>query len=472
MCLGVVFLFLSGCAVGPDYQRPDIAVPDGWGETSGLRSGDPNSLARWWEKLNDPILNELIDRAGQYNPDIYQSYLRILQSRAQRNYTAGIYEPQVDAVANYQRSRDSGRNYQASLGQLPEDVDTYTAGFEAAWEIDFFGRIKRSVEAANYEFEASVEDYRNVMISIYSEVTRNYIEVRTAQRRLKYALDNIRTQRETLELTKARFESGLVPELDVEQARANLANTESEVPLLREAETAAVNRIAVLLGTYPQQLGIDLYEQGEIPDVTAKPVGIAPMELLRRRPDVRAAERRLAAQTARIGIAKADLYPSLSITGYFKFEAMDFDDLGDWAARKYGFGPGFQWNILNGDRIRSNIRIQEIERDRAFIEYKKTVLYAVEEAEDAISFYARQGMRYEALKRSVDASEKSVELVRTLYTNGLTDFQNVLDTQRTLFLQQDRLAASRGQIAQDWVGIYKAFGGGWEIKPGQPKNQE
>jgi NodT family efflux transporter outer membrane factor (OMF) lipoprotein len=291
-------------------------------------------------------------------------------------------------------------------------------------------------------------------------VARNYIELRTIQQRLRYIRQNIKLQRGISKLAQDRFKAGLTPELDAVQSRLNLANTESEVPSLLLAQTQAINRIAILVGQFPQNFKADLKED-RIPDVPNKLQVSLPADLLRRRPDIRRAERQLAAQTAKIGVATADLYPALTLNGTFHLQAAKFSDMGNMSSRTYSFGPDFRWYVLGGDRVQSNIRIEEARTEQARVAYERAVLSAVEEAENAMTAYYQKNQRLLALQRSVAASVKSVELVRTLYTSGLTDFQNVLDMQRTLFLQQDKLAASRGQIILNLIRIYKAMGGGW-----------
>jgi NodT family efflux transporter outer membrane factor (OMF) lipoprotein len=272
-------------------------------------------------------------------------------------------------------------------------------------------------------------------------------------------------QKESLKLTQDRLAAGLVPELDVQQATLNLANTESVVPALRSERTQTINRLSVLLGQPPGQLDEELMRPAAIPDVPQEAIVGLPAELLRQRPDIRRAERNLASQTARIGVATAELYPAFSLSGTFALEAQQFSDLADWASRTWGFGAGFRWNIFDGNRIRSSIQFEEARTEEAFTQYEKTILLALEEVEDAMVAFQQEQVRLEALERSVAAAKQSVKLADSLYRSGLTDFQNVLDMQRSLSEQQDKFAESEGFVSQNLVLVYKALGGGWSVDP-------
>lgn len=458
-----LLLGLSGCTVGPNYEPPEIAVPPQWSQPVE----SPAQLQAWWRTLDDPVLWELIERADAGNPNLRAALARIEESRAFRRFTAGEDAVFVDGTGSYSRNRPSENGSLSVQGLDPQETELYAGGFGASWEIDVFGRVRRSVEYAQALLESSIEDFHGVQVSLYAEVARNYVDLRTIQEEIQYALENIEIQQKTLELTENRFKAELVPELDVLQARQNLANTIAEVPSLRIAERAAVNRLAVLLGTYPGDLQGELFGLGNIPVLREGPGTVVPAELLRQRPDIRSAERLLAAQTARIGIATAQLYPAFSLTGAFELQGMDFSDLGNWASRAYSYGPGFRWNLLNGGQIRSLIDIEEAATVQSLAVYEATVLGAVEEVENALTGYVQETARREALEESVEAAKKSVEMAETLYRSGLTDFQTVLDSQRVLFVSQDRLAVSRGAILQQAIGIYRALGGGWQSEPAE-----
>ncbi len=469
-CLGCTTAMV-GCTVGPDYERPDVNVPRGWNQTvAGSGSTVAADLRQWWTLLGDDTLNDLIDQAGWANLDARASLMRVAQSRALRDFTAGRGAPQLDGIGAYSRMRDSAETRFAAPGMPTDPYDLHAVGFDAAWEIDLFGQIRRSVESSQASLEASIDDYHDVLRTLFAEVARNYVELRTTQARLRYARQNIEAQRRTVELTEGRFEAGLSGELDVAQAKLNLANTEAEVPALRLAEIQIINRIAVLLGRYPQDLQMDLAGEGAIPEAVEPGGPGLPADLLRRRPDIRRAERELAAQTARIGVATADLYPSFTLSGVFTLQAEDFGDIGKWNSRAYSFGPGFRWYILGGDRVRSNIRRETAAAEQARLRYEQTVLLSVEEVENALASLLQDRQRLASLQRSTDESERSVRLVQEQYTSGLTDFQNVLDMQRTLWMQQDRLAAGRGEIILDLIRLYKALGGGWSMEGSEPND--
>lgn len=461
--VGFGAILLQGCAVGPDYVRPEVKLPSQWQERAEvLKEEEFKNLQNWWVNFNDPMLENLIEKAGQNNPDIKAAIWRIEESRLLRNVAAGENLPDINASGFYSRDRASENGIAArTMGQKVDQTNIHNAGFDATWEIDIFGRIKRTVESSQANYEATIEDYRDVLVTLYAEIARNYIDLRSSQARIKYALANIKTQSETLKLTEDRFKAGIAPELDVTQAELNLANTESEIPNLRIQETLAINRIAILIGEYPGSLKKELNEFGGFPSTPEKVFAVMPAELLRNRPDIRRAERQLASEVARIGVSQAELYPVLSLSGTFALESTKLNDLGNIHSRTYGFGPGFRWNLFDGERLRNLVKVQKARTEQSILNYESSILAAVEDVENSLVSYAQENRRNEALSRSASASEKSVELVGTLYKNGLTDFQNVLDMQRTLVVQQDSLAVSEGNILQNIVRIYKSFGGGW-----------
>ncbi len=455
-------LFLTGCMVGPDYERPDTKMPQSWQKRYSL--ADPNSLTQleqWWVLLNDPVLNKLIIKANQSSLDLKSAYYRILQSRALRDFQAGAWDPTVDLVGSYSRSRESANGALKGAPESPRNLNLFSAGFDASWEIDLFGRIKRSVESSQAELESSIDSYNDILITLYAEVASSYVHLRTTQQRIKFAKASIESQQKTLELTQSRYDAGLAPELDVEQAEINLSNTKAELFSLNKMEIQVKNRIAVLIGMYPEDLNIRA--SAAIPEIPKTIPANLPFALVRQRPDIRFAERQLASQTARIGFAKSFLYPNISITGSFNMQAMNFSDLFNIGSRSYSFGPGFSWNILDGNRIKSKVLFEEAKTQELKASYEQSVIKAVAEVENTMNFLVQEKKRHQALQSSVNSSKNAVQQVTELYKSGLSDFQNVLDTERTLFQQQDKLAQSKGQIVQDWIGFYKAIGGGWPI---------
>jgi outer membrane protein, multidrug efflux system len=321
------------------------------------------------------------------------------------------------------------------------------------------------VESATAGLQASVEDYRDVLVSVFAEVGTTYVEVRTLQERIRLAELNVRNQRSTLQLVIDRNRAGLVGDLDVRQAEQNVARTESFIPTLRSSLAAAIHRLGVLLGDSPSTLFAELGPQGPIPDAPNEILVGVPANLLRQRPDIRQAERALAAQTARIGVAKADLYPRFTLLGTFALQALDSGKWFTGDALSYGYGPAVRWNLFDGGRVRANIQAQEALTEQALIGYEQTVLVALEEVENAMVGFVQENDRREALQRSVAASVAATGLVKTLYRTGLTDFQNVLDTERTQFQEQDTLAQSEGFVTQNLIDVYRALGGGWSPQP-------
>jgi NodT family efflux transporter outer membrane factor (OMF) lipoprotein len=445
-------------------------MPDAWNQklTKGLTEGKTD-MQTWWSVLNDPVLDGLIQRASVDNLDLREALWRIRESRASLAVVSGQYYPDVDAAGYYSRERWSENGLFPGTG---DQINLHSIGFDSVWEIDVFGRISRSVESAGASYEASIEDYRDVLVALYAEVARNYVQMRAFEKRITYAQGNIQLQRKTLKLTQDRFDAELVPRLDVAQAELILADTESAVPALRILQTEAINRLGVLLGEQPGELDEQLSTKEGIPEPPETiNLGI-PAELLRQRPDIRSAERQLAAQTAQVGVATAALYPSFSLSGAFALEATDFSKMDNWSSRSYAFGPSFRWNIFDGNRVRSGIKVEEARTEQLIARYEKTVLAALEEVENAMVAYAQERDRKEALARSVVAAQESVELVQEIYRNGLTDFQNVLDMQRALSVQQDKLAESEGNVAANLIRIYKSLGGGWSTKDSSSESKD
>ena len=461
----VALLVLQGCLVGPDYVTPDTEVPDRWNQElrEGLTEGKAE-LRTWWIHLDDAELDRLIEHATLGNLDLKQAVARIRQARAAFGIATGEIAPSVDAQAQTETSRIS--NNVSGVAPPQHRTDTfYSFGLDSTWEIDLWGRIRRNIESADASIGASIEDYRDVLVVLYAQVANTYVQIRTLQSRIVSALSNVRTQQGALQLTSDRNRAGLAPDLDVKQAELNLATTQSFVPTLRAALAQNINSLAVLLGEYPSALQAELEQGAPIPQPPAEVVVGLPTELLRQRPDVRSAERQLAAQTAQIGVATADLYPSLSLSGSFAFESFSASDLLKWESRAFTFGPTVRWNIFDAGRIRNNILVQDALTEELLASYEQTVLSAVEEVESAMAAYIQELLRREALQRSVVAARASVRLVDTLYRSGLTDFQNVLDTQRSQFSQEDALAESQGLVTQYLIDIYQALGGGWGPEP-------
>lgn len=455
-------LGMVGCTVGPDYEPPTLEMPAAWTRLEEGLVPSEDVLKNWWTLLDDPVLEGLIEQAFDNNLTLQESYLRIQESRALRDAVAGDRYPSVWASGSYTRSRQS-RNLPFATEGSDREHGVYSSGIDAFWELDLFGGIRRSVESAQASLEATIEADRAVQVSLCAEVAAAYVELRTSQLQLRYALQNLQAQEEMLQLTYSRFEAGLAPELDVAQARQNLANTEAEIPLLQLAEQQSKHRLAVLLGRFPRDFEVGAARPDLIPIPAEGGLPpVVPADLLRRRPDIRQAERLLAAQSAQIGVAEAQLYPSLSLSGVFGLSSEYFSDLGRWSSRTFSLGPSIDWNLFAGGRLRRLVEAETARAEQLRKAYEQAVLTAAEEVENAIAAYRQEQIRLLALRRSVQAAEDTVRLVETLYRSGLTDFQNVLDAQRTLYSQQDHLAVSEGTVVLNLIRIYKALGGGWD----------
>jgi multidrug efflux system outer membrane protein len=455
-----VILILTGCAsVGPDYVLPDTPVSATWHtELKGGLSAeetDPQILAAWWKTLNDPELSSLIDRAVLGNLDLKKALARVREARARRGMAKADFFPTLDASGSATWSRT---NKDTGSGKTS---DLFAATFDAGWELDIFSGVRRSVEAATGDLQASQEDLRNVLVSLLAEVALNYIDVRTSQAEIAVAEANLEAQSETYQLTQWRYEAGLSDELAVQQARYSLESTRSLIPALRTGLEEAMNRIAVLLGEKPGKVHPELEKREPIP-VTPLNVAVGvPADLLRRRPDVRQAERQLAAQTARIGVATADLYPKFTLSGSIGLEALSLSNLSSSGAWSLSGGPRITWAIFNGGAIRQNIEVQSALQEQALIQYEATILGALEEVENALVAYAGVQHQRQSLSEATEAARRAVELAQHKYQAGLTDFNNVLDAQRSLLSLQEQLAQSEGNVTSNLVRLYKALGGGW-----------
>jgi NodT family efflux transporter outer membrane factor (OMF) lipoprotein len=458
---------LTACTLGPNYKQPGLSIPDAWRTRAveGLEQGQA-SAQTWWESLGDPLLVDLLQRAAVANLDLEIALGRIHEARASLRITRGQWSPEVDAQGNA-GAEELSETVFGPLGG--ETTESYSLGVGFSWELDVFGRIRRSVESAGAAFEASIEDYRDVLVVLMADLGFNYIDAITLQERIRLSEQNVEAQRESLQLTRDRFDAGLTSALDVAQAESNLANTEARIPQLETALAAALNRIAVLLGEHPGSLHDELVGERDIPCPPDEVVTGIPADVVRQRPDIRRAERQLASQTALIGVAKADLYPRFSLTGLLGLNAGDIGDLVGGDSVTWNVGLPAIWNLFDGGRRRGRVQVEAARTEQLLSSYKLTVLDALEEVENALVAYAQERTRRERLARAVAASQRSVELVRTQYLAGLTNFQNVLDSQRSLTDQQDRLAESEGLVINNLIALYQALGGGWQV---DPENEE
>jgi len=458
LLVGFSAVLLNGCiSVGPDYEPPEITMPDAWyaAIADEVDSDEPN-LQAWWTVFGDETLNGLITKASTNNLSLKIAAARIEQAAALRGMSASQYWP--DLVAGAGASAVKTTNMEG---------DQYQAGLTMAWELDLWGRIRRSVESADASLQARMENYRDILVVLYADIAANYIHVRTLQERIAFAENNLKAQEETMTLTQNRFDSGLVPALDVSQSELNRSRTASLIPPLKQSLIEAINRLSVLTGDMPYALLQSLETQQPIPAATGAQVATGlPAELLRQRPDIRRAERELAAQNALIGATQAELYPTLALPGSLTLESTD-GNLFSGGNTAYSFGPQLRWNIFNGRRIRSQVDAEKAGTRAALHAYEQTILLALEEVEGSMAAFANEKDRFQSLETAAVAAQKSVDLVSELYKSGLTDFQNVLNMEQALLEQQDALATSRGLISLDLVGIYKALGGGWAPSAGE-----
>ncbi|MEM7165136.1 MAG: efflux transporter outer membrane subunit [Planctomycetota bacterium] len=463
VAVALVSVLLPSCAVGPDYSEPALEVPEHFSSElgGGLVSG-AIELREWWRTLGDSTLDSLIQRALQNNLDLEESLSRIQEARARRGVARTDLLPRFDATGDYQRNQLSK---ETALGPVsPRSSSEFFAGVEASWELDIWGRNRRLVESATADVQASVEEARAVLILVLAETALSYVELRSLQERLRIARSNVDLQQQTVELTESKFAANLVSKLDVAQARSSHARAQSTVPTLEAAAQAVRNRLSVLLGLYPGELEAELSNVVPIPVPPASIAVGVPANIVRQRPDIRRAERQLAAQTARIGVARGDLYPRLTLSGTLGFGAENASDLFSGDASLFGLGPSVVWNLFDRGRIHSNISAEEARATTALLDYRRTVLLAVEEIENAMASFSKEQISRDSLVVAVEEARDAVRLSRDQYRLGLVSFQSVIDTQTQLFVLEDRLAAKEALITTELIVLFTALGGGWESR--------
>lgn len=455
LVLAIALATTAACKpVGPDYEAPSLALPDQWsaGAAQGVRT-DTSSLAGWWKALGDPVLDGLVARAIEGNRDLDVARARLRQARASRRAATGALFPAADASATYSR-RDPG-----SGGA----EDLFTGGLDASWEIDLFGGLRRALESSEADVGAARADLRDALVTVLAEVALSYVDVRTLQSRLGIAHANAASQADTYAIAKWRYDAGLIGALDVDQAAYNLAQTRARIPDLETALVAARNRIAVLLGRNAGSVDGELEATAAVPLPPATVAVGVPADLLRRRPDVEAAERRLASATAAIGVAAADLYPRLALTGSISVSAASVAGLDEGSARALGIGPTLSWRVFDAGRIRAAVAAQSAVAEEALAAYEAAVLAAGEEAENALTAYAGERVRRDHLADAAAAARSAADLAQLQYRSGVVDFQSVLEAERARLDLEDALAASTAKVTTNLVALYKALGGGWQI---------
>ncbi len=506
----------AGCKVGPNFEIPQMNLPARWhsGETAGTATLGNDAatstaveMSRWWMALNDEQLNLLLRQAALDNLGLRVARSRVLQARSQRTIDAAALWPTLNTSGSISRSltgagttgssssfssssgssgssgsttgTETGNTAGASSGSSGStsasgssgssvsssasgaETNRFQAGFDARWELDLFGGNRRAVEAAEAEIASREEALNNTLVSLLGETAQEYVRVRSLQRQIEVTRANLAAQEKTLEITNIRFEAGLASTLDVSRAKAQAMATAALLPTLQANLREAMHRIGVLLGREPGALINDLARTGPIPLAPADVFAGVPSDLLRRRPDIRQAERQAAAATARIGVAVADLFPLFTITGSYGRRGIALGDLTNSSARFWSIGPGVTWPIFDAGRIRANIELQNERQQEALINYEQTVLNSFEDVENGLTNFTREQQRRDALSEAVAANQHAVELAQELYLQGLTDFLNVLEAQRSLYSTQLQLTQSEAAVTLNFIALYKALGGGW-----------
>lgn len=454
---------LAACAVGPDYHQPDSKAPDTFVGTDAAQFNQAEVEREFWKQFNDPQLNALIEEALSANHDVRIAMARLREARALRGEARLDLAPTVTEQASHVDARASER--QAPFTGVDRDQDYYETSFDAFWELDFFGRARRGVEAASAELQAAEANFYGTQVIVTAEVARNYFDLRGTQTQLEVARRNAENQRESLRLTRTRLGAGRGTQLDVSRAQAQLEATLGSIPDLEAAVNRAMLRLAVLAGREPQSLTPELSVAKELPALPHTHSIGTPEALLRRRPDVVAAERQLAASTARIGIAVADLFPRISFVGSWGFDAVDSSDLGNSSSETYAFGPSIRWAAFDLGRVRQRIKQREAASDVALAQYEQTVLRALEETDASLTNYTKSIVKQDHLRASAEASLEAARIARVRFENGATDFLTVLDAERSALQAEDALAQSQTQTATALLSMYKALGGGFRPLP-------
>ena len=493
----LLLALLSGCTVGPDFDRPNPSSPATWlhggqnhsaAPVSSVPTSDPIQ-PRWWESFGDPELTRLIERAAHSNLDVRAATARLAQSRAQLRVTGADLYPDLNGNASYTRELQSAKGVlglfggsgsstpatqtnglggrqggipSGSIGALPP-FDLYQYGFDASWELDLWGRVRRSVENADATEQAQADARNDTLVSTIAEVARDYLQLRGTQERLRITVDNLASEQHSVELTAERASRGFVKDLDVENARSQAATTAADIPQLQQQQAQMINALGLLVGEYPGALKAELEVLKPIPPLPPRvPVGL-PSELARRRPDIREAEAQLHAATAAIGAAKADFFPKITLSGSFAIQATQFKNLGSWDARSYSFGPSISIPFFDGRKLQGMLELREGQQQEEAANYQRTVLSAFRDVDDAMTNFTAEQQRHDQLVTAEKASRHALELSNIRYERGLSDYLDVLTAQRTLLSAQQSLADSTATITTNLVALYKALGGGWDV---------
>jgi NodT family efflux transporter outer membrane factor (OMF) lipoprotein len=458
-CTSLTEYVQNGFKVGPNYRQPGADVAGNWIDASDKRvRTESDDLSRWWTVFNDPVLNDLVCDAYRQNLTLEEAGYRVLQARAQLGIAVGEIFPQSQAMTgDFLREASSG-----ATGSTQKFSNRWDYGFTLAWELDFWGRFRRGVESNRANLQASVADYDDVLVTLLSDVAAAYVQYRTTEERIKYATKNVNIQTDLLKITKARLAVGQITKIDVDQAESTLYQTKAGIPELEIALRTANNQLCILLGMPPEQLKARL-GKGPIPVAPAEVAVGIPADLLRRRPDVRRAERLAAAQCAQIGVAVSEFYPHISINGALDYQATRFKDLFGGKALSGSIGPSFRWDILQYGRLLNNVRLQDAHFLQLVEAYKQSVLNANHETENGLVTFLKAQERYQWQKKSVDAGQAALDTVRKLYPDK-ENFTRVAQLLQNQVVLEDTLALVQGEISLGLISVYKGLGGGWEIR--------
>ncbi|HLK90126.1 MAG TPA: efflux transporter outer membrane subunit [Polyangia bacterium] len=466
-------LALAGCAVGPDFTKPAASVPEAWHGAGDQRLAlQPETDSQWWKSLADPTLDRLIELAYQQNLPLQIAGLRILEARAQLGVATGQQFPQIQTVSGTAAYSGISANSPSYFPGLPRHFGDYQVGFDAAWELDFWGKYRRGVESEAAGLQASVADYYAALVSLTAEVARTYVLIRTDQVLIANTETNAQLQEESFTIAQARFKNGATSELDPTQASTLLESTRATIPELQTGLTQAENALSTLLGQPAGSAGALLAGPKEIPKTPEKIAVAVPAEMLRRRPDIHSAELNAAAQCARVGVAKSDLYPSFSLFGTVGLETSTVNstthNLFSSNSLFFAVGPRISWPFFNYGRLRNGVRVQDARFEELLVAYRNTVLRAVQEVEDALAGFLNARESMASQQKAVASAQRAAEIALAMYREGATDYQRVIDAQRSLLTQQNSLVQASSSVTTNLVALYKALGGGWEARQGQP----
>jgi NodT family efflux transporter outer membrane factor (OMF) lipoprotein len=488
--IALLALGVSGCTMGPDFKGATWSSPGSWFDGRKEVAATPHSVpvvapinVAWWDLFNDPELSKLEQRVAGENLDVKAAAIRFDESRAQLGIVRGGLFPTLNANASYTRqlasnngvfavfpsaaggsgaNGASGNSTGAIDGAGLKPFDLYQGGFDASWEIDLWGQVRRSVESSSAASDAALEDQRSVLMTSLAEVARDYVHLRGLQAQLQIARDNARTAQQSLDLTHERAVGGVTTDLDVANASAQLRTTLAQIPALQQEEAQTINALSLLLGAPPNALRDELTTTKPVPPVPPRvPVGL-PSELARRRPDIREAEAKLHAATADIGVAQANFYPQLTLTGSFGLQSLTLQHAFDLASKQYAFGPGLTIPIFQGGQLHSTLVLRKAQQQEAAVNYQKVVLQAWHDVDNALTAYRTEQDRRDQLVQAVADNKRAVALAQSRYQQGVADFLQVLDSERSLLATQDQLAISTTTVSSNLVALYKALGGGWE----------